>query len=161
VATPPGEVWSKSAKPVCRHCGADNPASFRCWLCGGMAPLGREALATTADATGSGVVTLCEHSGAVAQERAARTVDSSVWVLVIAGIAVMVGVFVMSPGLAVGLVVLATPALIRAVRHSDSGAGASFAVFFSTLGITFGLILAAIIAFCVVCFAMLSSVNFH
>jgi hypothetical protein len=133
------------AQPVCRYCGAENPAAYRCWLCGELAPLGTNAL------------------GAVEPPKRTRQPDLalnlSTPILLIAGLAVALGVFLLAPGLAIALLILATPAMVRASRHHSQTGESGFGIFFTTLGITVGLIVAAFAAFFVICLAIVANLN--
>ena len=133
---------------VCRYCGAENPAAFRCWLCGSVAPLGRGALASAG-------------SSPPAKPHATPTFGLSALMLAVAGMAVLFGVFRSSSGIGVALLVLATPAIIQTVRVESESPWAKLGVFMGTLGVTVAVIVASIAAFLVVCAGIMSQTNFH
>ena len=131
-------------QPVCRYCGAENPAAFRCWLCGAAAPLGRGALAIAEPAPAT-------------KPRAAPTFGLSALMLTVAGMAVLFGVFRLSAGLGLALLILLTPALVRASRFETGTPRAKLAVFMSSLGVTVLVVLAAFGAFFVVCLSVVAT----
>src|SRR5262245_66551396 len=96
------------AQRVCRYCGAENPAAYRCWLCGELAPLGTSALGAVEPPKRAGQPDLA--------------LNLSTPILVIAGLAVALGVFLLARGLAMALLILATPSMVRASwDHSQTG----------------------------------------
>jgi hypothetical protein len=135
---------------VCSQCGAANPIQTGpCWLC--RHPLSAEAPPTPGTS----------QPFAVPHVSPAQTFTISSLMLIIALIAVCLGVTREAPGLGIGLAVLCTPALIRAkaatARSRAQGQHVTIAdkilAFAGSLGVVVLIGAAASAAFFATCFA--------
>ena len=136
----------------CRQCSAPLPAKARyCWLCG-------VSLAPTA--AGSPF-----QAAPVVAPRAAYQFGISTMLLAMTLLAVLLGVFAMSPGIGLAITFLTTPAVVRtcivAAKRKTRGQTmsplAKLGVFGSTLGIVIVVVAASIGAFFAVCFTIIAS----
>ena len=135
----------------CPHCGADMPAnSSECWLC-------REKLAIREGAPSP----IARRESSYLIEERAWTGDNVAWMMLgVLAIVLCVSIAFAAPGFLLLLLVLATPALIRAgiAGFRDERAvasGPSFVmVFLSSLGIAAIVGLASYAAFFATCLAV-------
>jgi hypothetical protein len=132
---------------ICAECGATlRPPAEKCWLCG-------KALETGEGATG--------ESPFAAERRAGRQFSLSSLMLTITLLAVVLGVARISPGIGIGLAIVATPALLRtcvaAVRRKSRGRPMTprekLSVFAASLGVVLTIVVAAGAAFYATCWA--------
>ena len=127
---------------ACPHCAAVNPpGALTCWLCRQAVQTPAAATARMPEATPSAVA-------------AHRTFGLSSLMLVIALIAVFLGVLREAPGLAIGLAVVSTPVLIRAARGTKRReAQRRPMTFLASLGVVLTAGVGDVVAFFVTCLA--------
>jgi hypothetical protein len=134
-----------SGQVRCPHCGALNrPGDSKCWLC--REPLASDALQTGSPPTPASDAAAGQGAGLMA-------------LVTIALIVVLVGMFPVFPGLALLLLIVATPVLLHAflgtrqqAAGEPPGTLTATAGFLGTVGIVLAVLLSAITAFAVVCF---------
>jgi len=131
---------------ACPQCSAPLPTKARyCWLCG--VPQGPSQ------------ATVPVEAAAVVEPRAAYQFGISTMLLMMTMLAVLMGVFALSPGVGLAITFLATPPLIRtcivAAKRKTRGQRmsplAKLGIFGSTLGIVIVVVAASIGAFFAVC----------
>ena len=134
---------------ACPQCSAPLPTKARyCWLCG-------VSLRPTAAVPPF-------QPAPIIEPRAAYQFGISTLLLAMTLLAVLLGVFAMSPGVGLAITFLATPPLIRtcivATKRKTRGQRmsplAKLGVFGSTLGIVIVVVAASIGAFIAVCFTL-------
>ena len=138
----------QDSERICPECGAVlPPGTERCWLCrSGTQP----------------AVTESASPSAPAERRAPIQFSLASLMLLITLWAVVLGVFSISPGVGIGLMILATPAVIRTVILASRGrtggrpmpVGAKVWVFTGTLGLLAIIAVAVSAAFVVTCFPL-------
>ncbi|MBC8870045.1 MAG: hypothetical protein H8E44_11540 [Planctomycetes bacterium] len=130
---------------TCPECGATlRSEASRCWLCA----------KTIETSTATAAQPLCP-----AEQFAARQFSLSSLMLIITLLAVVLGVARLSPGIGVGLAIVATPALVRtcitSVRRKTRGQPMTplekVGVFAATLGAVLTIVIAAVAAFYATC----------
>ena len=138
---------------ACPQCSAPLPTKARfCWLCG-------VSLRPTAAVP---VRQVRVEPPPIIEPRAAYQFGISTLLLAMTLLAVLLGVFAMSPGVGLAITFLATPPLIRtcivATKRKTRGQRmsplAKLGVFGSTLGIVIVVVAASIGAFFAVCFTL-------
>jgi hypothetical protein len=148
-----GERWVR-----CPHCQAGNrPGADCCFLCHEPIPLDAEVV--DASLWGAPQVPLTGDEDVPAPATVRHTFTLSSLMLLIALVAVTLGVFRIEPGLGIVLVIVVTPALIRTLLavSRDKARGRALnplekvGVFVASLGIVIVIGLAAIIAFVATC----------
>jgi hypothetical protein len=148
---------------VCTDCGATLPAEANyCWLCG-------RALQPAATAAPAASPFAGPQPPAAYERRASFQLGTSSLVLVVTLAAVLIGVYLMAPGLGIGLAVLVIPAFLRmyltAAHKKAQGQPMSpsekLGLLASTVGIAVGIVIAVISALIVglfiLCISALSS----
>lgn len=134
-----------NTRTSCPECGAPLPTKANyCWLCGkALRPL----------------ATAAAQPPAAFEHRAAYQFGLSTLMLIVTLCAVLLGVFRISPGVGLALVLLATPPLVRTciatARRKARGQPVppltKLGIFASTLGIVIVVVAASIAAFWAVC----------
>lgn len=156
---------SASAGWRCSECGAESywPSSPRCWLCGGT------VLMRAGEEDAVPAVVLEESP---ADRRAASQVAISTILMLLTLTAVLVGVFIMAPGLGIVLFFFTLPAVILSgfvlAKQRRWGGKAGIAqrigVFFLSFGfivvLAVAMVIAAIVALFIVCLAAAGPATF-